>query len=331
MQKNAKGKKTCGSPSFKGDGHCDDNNNNCGCGWDMGDCCGNSGVNPNNQQSTAKTQYNFCNKATGCKCLDPKSKPASGCPNKGKCLSFIYKGDGLCDDDNNNCGCNWDNGDCCGNTGYDPKTQYNYCNKASGCKCLDPKSKPVSGCPNKGKCLAFIYKGDGHCDDENNNCGCNWDNGDCCGNNGNPNQKTYCKVCKCLDPNPPKPSACSKQKGNNPDYVGDGWCDAENNNAGCKYDGGDCCPNSKTKKSDWYKFCGNDCTCKDPKKATCKGKSTCGGSQFFGDGACDDANNNCGCQWDGGDCCGPSVVKTYCTVCKCQDPKIMGNMPVVFG
>jgi hypothetical protein len=33
------GKPTCGSPKYKGDGNCDDNNNNKGCGWDGGDCC----------------------------------------------------------------------------------------------------------------------------------------------------------------------------------------------------------------------------------------------------------------------------------------------------
>ena len=30
---------SCGSVQFRGDGNCDDNNNNKGCGWDGGDCC----------------------------------------------------------------------------------------------------------------------------------------------------------------------------------------------------------------------------------------------------------------------------------------------------
>ena len=33
-------KGTCGKPSFKGDGHCDDENNNAACAYDGGDCCG---------------------------------------------------------------------------------------------------------------------------------------------------------------------------------------------------------------------------------------------------------------------------------------------------
>merc|ERR1719506_786235 len=40
--------------------------------------------------------------------------------------------------------------------------------------------------------------------------------------------------------------------------------------------------------------------------------------QYKGDGICDDENNNCGCKFDGGDCCnksvkGGSVKTTYCT------------------
>ena len=52
--------------------------------------------------------------------------------------------------------------------------------------------------------------------------------------------------------------------------------------------------------------------------ATCS--DTCGGPDYKGDGACDDNNNNCGCEWDGGDCCGENVDTTYCSVCECLDP-----------
>ena len=43
--------KKCGSKGFVKDGNCDDNNNNCGCGWDGGDCCGKNGK---------KHQYSYC-------------------------------------------------------------------------------------------------------------------------------------------------------------------------------------------------------------------------------------------------------------------------------
>merc|ERR1712045_958243 len=56
-------------------------------------------------------------------------------------------------------------------------------------------SPPPSTCT--GSCKVKSWKGDKYCDDDNNNCGCGWDGGDCCGSNVN---KSYCKECKCLDP-----------------------------------------------------------------------------------------------------------------------------------
>merc|ERR1712183_685195 len=83
-----------------------------------------------------------------------------------------YKGDGNCDDENNNCGCDFDGGDCCKKTaGKDVNKKY--CKK---CQCVDP-----AGCDKSAnKCGAAKFKGDGNCDDENNNCGCDFDGGDCC-------------------------------------------------------------------------------------------------------------------------------------------------------
>ena len=37
------------------------------------------------------------------------------------------------------------------------------------------------------------------------------------------------------------------------DYQGDGYCDDSNNNAGCDFDGGDCCPTEN-------QFC-SECWC----------------------------------------------------------------------
>merc|ERR1712210_436229 len=134
------GKKKCGgtckSASWKGDKRCDDGNNNCGCGWDGGDCCGKSGD---------KHQFSYCSK---CRCADPSK--AQKCPKKckcsdpkalakcpGHCGKPNYKGDGYCDVDNNNCGCAFDGGDCCG-TSKRGKLQYAYCAGKANCKCLDP-------------------------------------------------------------------------------------------------------------------------------------------------------------------------------------------------
>ena len=52
---------------------------------------------------------------------------------------------------------------------------------------------------------------------------------------------------------------------------------------------------------------------------------TCGSPQWKGDNICDDENNNCGCEWDGGDCCGSNVNTNYCSACECLDPNAAGS------
>merc|ERR1712159_890314 len=120
---------------------------------------------------------------------------------------------------------------CCGNNGK--TNQYKYC---KDCQCKDPSAKPAPGCKKKGKCRSPGLKGDKYCDDENNNCGCNWDGGDCCGYNGKKDQRKYCKACKCLDPTYVDNGCrgfCGAES-----FQGDGYCDDNNNNCACKYDGG---------------------------------------------------------------------------------------------
>ena len=51
----------------------------------------------------------------------------------------------------------------------------------------------------------------------------------------------------------------------------------------------------------------------------------CVNPDFKGDGECDDENNNAGCEYDGGDCCGYDVVTIACTVCQCLDPNNGGT------
>ena len=55
------------------------------------------------------------------------------------------------------------------------------------------------------------------------------------------------------------------------------------------------------------------------------------GQKHIGDGICNDGNNNQGCQYDGGDCCGISQNKDqykYCKKCRCIDPNADNS---VFG
>ena len=107
---------------------------------------------------------------------------------QGQCGQPVRVGDGVCDDNNNNCNCDWDQGDCCGKSGE--AGQFSQC---LDCHCLDP-----AAC--SGQCGAKTYIGDGFCDDNNNNCGCDWDQGDCCGKSGKSKQFSYCTACDCLNP-----------------------------------------------------------------------------------------------------------------------------------
>merc|ERR1712048_254120 len=298
----------CGSKNFVGDGFCDDNNNNAGCTWDGGDCCGSSGK---------ANQLKYCKE---CKCKDCEYKPkGDDCVSvvKGACGKPAWKGDKTCDDDNNNAGCNWDGGDCCGANNYD------YC---KACKCLDCTfSAKKDACTDNiiGSCKLPNFQGDGVCDDENNNAGCNWDKGDCCGSTGNPKQNAYCKDCKCRNCEYKEvKDECSGKviKGScGNTYVGDGTCDDVNNNAGCNWDDGDCCGASKIYQKP---YC-IECKCKDCKadvKDCPKKNGKCGSPNWKGDKNCDDENNNCGCGWDGGDCCGKKNNYKYCKKCECLEP-----------
>ena len=46
---------------------------------------------------------------------------------------------------------------------------------------------------------------------------------------------------------------------------------------------------------------------------------------WIGDTYCDDINNHVDCSYDGGDCCGCSVVTSWCTECLCLDPNESGS------
>ena len=59
------------------------------------------------------------------------------------------------------------------------------------------------------------------------------------------------------------------------------------------------------------KFC-SICACLD-------GGSGNGIANFLrGNNYCEDGLNHAECQFDGGDCCGPSVNKKHCTLCTCN-------------
>ena len=87
-------------------------------------------------------------------------------------------GDGYCNDETNNAGCNYDYGDCCG---FNVNTDF-----CSNCRCYFNET-----------CIADTHPlvGDGFCNDETNHALCNYDLGDCCGFNVN---NDLCSNCSCL-------------------------------------------------------------------------------------------------------------------------------------
>merc|ERR1712232_768738 len=107
-----------------------------------------------------------------------------------------FQGDDYCDDGNNNDGCDWDGGDCCGPT-YPNINRFDYC---TDCMCADPDYMNPCGLPLKGSemeiCGSPGFVGDGFCDDNNNVGGCAWDGGDCCGAESS---HTFCDECVCRD------------------------------------------------------------------------------------------------------------------------------------
>ena len=76
----------------------------------------------------------------------------------------------------------------------------------------------------------------------------------------------------------------------------------------CNYDGGDCCGSCVNKE-----YC-STCACLDGGPSN----SFANNFNFIGNGFCDDGLNNAECQFDGGDCCGPSVNTNFCTLCTCK-------------
>merc|ERR1739848_276220 len=234
--------KYCGDSYYRADGDCDDFNNNAGCDWDGGDCCA----------STSRRGYVSTKFCSNCACLDRygtnsganatadyyynatsdynataddyanqkyelvyhgrcqsgfEIKSISECSAAAKALGasdYSVESDG---DDRSNSNppfCYYNAGKMKFNAGNNK----GYCSsqKAVVCLCVaaptttSPSNTSYSG--NQSRCGSDHYEGDGDCDDENNNAGCDWDGGDCCASTSRRGYvyKRYCSNCACLDP-----------------------------------------------------------------------------------------------------------------------------------
>jgi len=197
-----------------GDNFCDDQNNNPVCEFDGGDCC---------QEEPANGWDQYC---SDCLCIEiPETTQAPTA-----CIEE-WIGDNFCDDQNNNPECDFDGGDCCQEEPADDWA--NYCQE---CECFDMPETTESPMDD---CFAPHWVGDTICDDGNNTPECGFDGGDCC-DNENEGWDNYCQECECLD----FPETTQAPDGSNcevPEWFGDDYCDDNNNNSECGFDGGDCC------------------------------------------------------------------------------------------
>ena len=160
--------------------------------------------------------------------------------------------------------------------------------------------------------------GDEFCDDKNNNEECAYDGGDCCPctrmmmRTDDYYAERWDMFCRdptsdCLDPRVEMYPNCTH--GVIPD-IGDGWCDVENNNEECHFDGGDCCDCARASNKSSFSLCADpDVACYNPTAATVQSTCINGIIESIGDGECNSDNNNEACLYDGGDCC----------MCTCTD------------
>ncbi|CAM9651378.1 unnamed protein product [Ectocarpus fasciculatus] len=111
--------------------------------------------------------------------------------------------------------------------------------------------------------------------------------------------------------------------------IGDDFCDSENNNPECAYDGGDCCADTCLSLGSACGFDGfaeyNGFDCLDPAffdPTVVAEFPECSGSwSMLGDGQCQEENNNPACGYDGGDCCICSCSGSLCGgLADCLDP-----------
>ena len=178
--------------------------------------------------------------------------------------------------------------------------------------------------------------GDSFCDYVNNNEECAYDGGDCCPCT---NYKSWSDdymverwdmFCRdpssgCLDPRVDMYPNCTD--GVIPD-IGDGWCDVENNNERCRFDGGDCCDCARASNESSFSLCADpDVACYNPTAVTVQSSCINGNIERIGDGVCQSNNNNKGCLYDGGDCCMCTCTNGQFSRCgyfgfSCVDPDV---------
>eukprot|EP00903_Cladosiphon_okamuranus_P014617 g13555.t1 len=303
-------------------GDCDSSNNRAECGYDSGDCCSCTCVDT--------TEY-ICG-STGFQCVDPDAPCVDDddvtVERLENCDNYSI-GNGYCDSENNNALCDYDGGDCCECTCSTEYTTWEgdesrLCSGYFACidpdaPCVDDDDITVERVENCGFVAAI---GNGFCNTENNKAECDYDGGDCCECTCSTENVTWDDdyVCggvfQCIDPAAPcvdddDVTADLVENCPNVAAIGNARCDAENNNPGCNYDGGDCC--SCTCVDLLNRDCGGfscvdpDAPCVNDDDITVDLVETCD-TVSMSDAYCDERNNTPECNYDGGDCCSCTCV-----------------------
>ena len=176
----------------------------------------------------------------------------------------------------------------------------------------------IKASSNNSGCPFWAITGDGFCDDEANIPECGYDFKDCCQME---NDRTICKDCFCFVPEDSKASIKEKHLERCPLYhqhhLGDGSCDLNQNNEDHFFDFGDCCLEDISCRVKFF----NDSDYVDkycPSNPCIKSNIFCV-EEELGNGICEDYNNGPYCDYDLGDCCGPTTAeKDDCCICSCH-------------
>ncbi|CAM9921269.1 unnamed protein product, partial [Ectocarpus sp. 6 AP-2014] len=303
-----------------GDGYCQLQNNNAECGYDGGDCCECTCVNPwgdDDEWFCSEDGYGFACIDPDAPCVDDDDITIEIAQN---CVTSDLV-DGYCDEDNNNETCGYDFGDCCECTCVSPWDDDDwYCSSdGSGFACIDP----AAPCVDDGDITIDMVEncgyvrglGDGWCDDWNNNELCGYDGGDCC-------------ECTCVAP------PATDDWDNDWDDDWDGACGGGfaciDPNAACVNDDditvGMETPSNKCGGRGRFACIDPEAFCVDDDSFTVDMIENCEYPWGVGDGYCNQQNNNELCAYDGGDCCSCTCQNDFdddwaCTTFACIDPE----------
>eukprot|EP00903_Cladosiphon_okamuranus_P008223 g7916.t1 len=262
-----------------GNGYCDVENNTPECNCDGGDCCSCTFVDKPNQECGKSSgfacvdpdaQYvddeditvdmlEECNWARGIDnfvgcgngsilaCIDPMAPCVDDDSVTVDMIDICDAGsigNGYCSDYDNNAECAYDGGDCCSCTcdsaapGADDDDACQY-----GFACVDPSAPCVNDdditVDMLENCNWVMGIGNGYCDMEMNTPECNCDGGDCC--------ECSCEVAQITDDDYFSSGGLFwlqrvrlHRSLSTVFCIGNGYCNSDNNNDLCAYDGGDC-------------------------------------------------------------------------------------------